>query len=371
MSGCTTHRAYVYDRGGMKNLGELFPLTRVKWARERDEMSVGNILAHSLSPTCDQLVAEVEPGRHELVVFRNGKRVWEGPIQRTEEKGSAFEVDARDITHYLNRTAMRSAYSNAYPNIVTGPARLQKIIATELARKEAQSPPINVLPYLDVRVSAQSARTARSTKAYASYVYEELESMAARSGIDYTVVGRRLIINDTHESIGQGPALTDNDFIGDLAISSYGSELATVQIVTDGQGRAASVRVGSDSYYGEVELLTTAYQEAEGVAVAPQITLEDMTAQAQRNASGRYPTPVVLRVPASTTLDPRTADDIMDYLVPGVRFMVRATRSRRKMQQLQKLDRVAFEETEKGEEISVTLTPAPGVAAWQDAEVDG
>jgi hypothetical protein len=190
--------------------------------------------------------------------------------------------------------------------------------------------------------------------------------MAAKGGIDYTAIGRRIVINDTHENIGEGRTLTEADFDGEIEIVSYGMEGATISAVTDGQGRAA-VTGGVDPYYGEIELLHTSYEEVESTENATQITLEEMTTQARRNMSGRYPTPVILRVPANTTLNPRTADELMDLLVPGVRFPVRTTKTYRKINQIQKLDRVVFEETAEGETISVTMSPAPGVTPWDEA----
>lgn len=361
------HRAYLYDRGaGGRPICEVGPLTRVRWGRIRDDMSAGNILVDTPNRECINRLAEVEASRHELVVFRGGKRVWEGPIVRTADSGGSVELDARDITHYTNRTIMHAAYNNAYPRIIEGTERLRNILVRELARKEALVPPINVLPHLDIRtVDGDTVKTSRSTLAFEKYVFEELDSMAAKSGIDYTVIGRSLIINDTHLMLGQGPLLTEADFDGPIRITQYGMETCTYSAVTDGQGKWGAFG-GIDPYYGEVELLHTAFDQSESTAVQEEITTAEMTTQAQRNLSGRYPTPMVLSVPAGSTLRPQRADQLMDFLVPGVWFPVRATKTLRKMTQMQKLDSVTFEETEAGEEIKVTLSPAPGTTPWDN-----
>jgi hypothetical protein len=365
MTGCTRHRAYIYDRGAERRIGELFPLTQVAWNRIRDDTSTGVVFAEQPDRRCHEMISEIEPSRHELVIYRNGERVWEGPIVRTAEKGRQIEVDARDVTHYLNRTIMRSPYNNAYPRIVYGTERLRVILTRELGRREAIEPPINVLPYMQIRTSDDSAKTTRNSLPFEKYVFEELDSMAWKSGVDYTVVGRRLFINDVHDNIGEGPPLSEADFDGDLVVTKYGMETATYSAVTDGQGRYGGFG-GIDSYYGLIELLHTSFEEGESATTAEAPTTAELVGQARRNIAGRYPTPTVLRVPDGSTLNPDTAEKIMDLLIPGVRCPVQATRSYSQIKQTLKLDRVNFVETARGEAITVTMSPEPGNTPWED-----
>lgn len=368
MSHCVRHRAYLFDRGGERRIGELSPLTSVRWGRVRDDTSIGHIFMRTPDPACQKMVAEIEPGRHELVIYRDEKRVWEGPITRTAETGVQIEVDARDITHYLNRTIMHNAYSNAYPRIGYATERMRKIITTELARKEALDPPINVLPHLRISTNKSTTKTSRKTVKFEKYVFEELDSLAAKGGIDYTVVGRALYINSVKDVIGEGPSLTSADFDGDLSVTAYGMETATVSAVTDGLGKFG-VFGGVDPYYGEIELLHTIYDEETTTAQreAEAVTAAEMKSQARRNMSGRYPTPIIVRVPENSTLRPGRADDIIDNLVPGVRFPIVSDKTYRQVTQVQKLDRVTFEENAQGERISVTFSPAPGSTPWDDS----
>jgi hypothetical protein len=92
-----------------------------------------------------------------------------------------------------------------------------------------------------------------------------------------------------------------------------------------------------------------------------------MTSQAKRNMSGRYPTPFVIRVPEGSTLRPQRADEIMEYLIPGVRFLINSDKTYRKMKQIQKLDRMVVQEDAAGERISLTFSPAPGTTPWDDS----
>lgn len=368
MSHCHRHRAFLFDRGGERRIGELGPLSQVRWGRRRDDTSEGNIFLRSPDSGCQKICAEIEPGRHELVIYRANQRVWEGPITRYADDGDSIEVDARDITHYLNRTIMRAGYSNAYPKVGYATTRIQKIITAELARKEALDPPVNVIKFMQVRTHKKTARTTRRTTPYEKYVFEELDSLAARGGIDYTVVGRALYINDVNDNIGEGPTLSSGDFDGPLTMSLFGMETATYSAVTDGLGKWGA-HGGTDAYYGQIELLHTIYDEETTTAQreADAITKAEMASQAQRNFSGRYPTPMLIRVPEGSSLRSDRADDLMDVLIPGVRFPIYSDKTYRKVTQVQKLDRLVVTEDASGERVSATFSPAPGTTPWDDS----
>jgi hypothetical protein len=381
MLGSGENVAYVYDRGGMHRLARLEGPTSITWGRVRDDISEAKVVIINPTGACCAALTSIAVGRHELVIFRNGERVWEGPITRTSHSRTTVEVFASDINHYLTRLAMRRAYDNRYAKknskvgLVT--TRLSNILLNELARREALDPPVNILPYLTVYPNPKGAKTSRFTPAYKRTVWEEMDSLAWRAGIDYTAVGRRLIINDVHEVIGRTPALSQDDFQSDLIVSSYGMELASRAVVSDGDGHWAAVG-GTDAFYGEVEILNDLYDVSVRPADPTKPTKTELkalagalTSQAQPNLAGRYPTPVVARIPDNSALDPRTPLGIED-LVPGVRVPLRANLSCLSLEQEQKLDRVTVTQTDKGETITVTLSPAPGVNPWDgDVETSG
>jgi len=360
--GCARHTAAIYDRGGRQRLGVVDPLTDVDWGRVRDDMSMASVSTSQPSWECQKLLNRVEPNRHELVVFRDNERVWEGPISLITWTASGVSIQARDVMYYAHRTIMRKAHNNNFPNVVTVVDRAESILNTELVRKEALSPPINVLPYLVTYQGLDPAMTAKSTPAYSSLVYEEIDELAARAGLDYTVVGRSIILFDRHVQFSVTPAISQDDFIGDILLSAYGMEGATYAAVTDGQGNWGEVG-GVDPYYGEWEILDTAYQEQSGNPYeAPTVptppTTGEMASQAQRNLNGRNPVPIIVRVPDGSQLNPAGVLR-MEHLVPGIRIPLVATLAGRTFSQMQKLDNVRVKESASdGETISVTMSPA-------------
>lgn len=361
---CKKHTAFLYDRGGITLLGTLGKINRVRWERIRDDISGATVDVSTRDVDCDKTLGLAAAGRSELVVFRGTERVWEGPVTHIAFIGNGVSVTARDVTHYPYRTIMQQEYDNRYPNISTVTSRMKRVFETEMVRMEAQDPPTNMLPHLVVHEDPDNAGTSAHTLQYEMTVFEHLDQYAARGGLDYTTVGRSLHLWDTHlPAMGQTPIVTDNDFIGNVVITEYGMELATISAITDGKGRFGEVGK-PDPYYGRVEILDTAYEEATGEdwneepGIQEPPSIAEMRSQASRVLAGRNPTPIVVRVPDNSSLNPKGVLTIAD-LVPGVFVPLQANLPGRSLSQMQKLDRVTVEERGDKETIQVILSPAP------------
>lgn len=375
---CEKHKAFVYDRGGKRQLGSLDRLVRVKYNRIRDDISVGTVWLEAPSLKCLELLGIIEAGRHELVIFRGARRVWEGPIMRQGLQRSKIEIEAHDVMRYVNRTALHNEYDDRYPNNGTVLARIERAMTAELARKEAQDPPVNVLAhvqYIAATPPATDAGTAARSLPFEETLFEMADTYAARGGLDYTVVGRSILFFDVHTKIGQTAMVSEDDFIGEPVASQYGSELTTRVAMTDGKGNYGiwpPLDQPIDPYYGEWEVVHYAYGENAGPPdpLNPDDgpTVEEMTSQAQRAYNqGRIP-PWVVRVPDNTRLNPNGVLTI-DDLVPGVHIPLTISVPGRVLTQMQKLDSMSVEETPKGGEvIKVVLSPATAEAYVEETE---
>ncbi len=370
---CETHTVAIYDRGGTRIIGNLESLTRVKWERVRDDVSTAVVTVAQPSQDCFQLLNDISCNRHEMVIFRGGERVWEGVITHIGRHADVFEISARDVVHYLYRTAMHSEYDNAsywFPdakdvdnrvwvdNVAPVVDRVHNIITAELNRmKETLDPPVNVLPYLTTVRAADindERRVNRKTIPYAHTVYDEMESLASYNGLDYTAVGRRIILNDNRVPIGKTPPVTERDFLSEIVVTSYGMDSFT-RAYTTGEGGMYGVSGGVDPYYGEWENVEQMFNE-DSVEPPTQLSLDNA---ASMNMIGRLPVPTIVRVPENSQLNPTGPLSIQD-LVPGVIIPVRATLTSIVLIQNQKLNNVTVEETgDSGEAITVTLGPPP------------
>jgi len=362
--GCISdHTILITDRGGARRVAQLQDVGYVQYSRVRDSISEGrvDIAANYCTQQSEVLQTLIPPegrgsavGRYEMVIFRGTQRMWEGPITRATATSAGVSIFAKDVLHYASRTLMEAAYDNQHPNVTTVVDRAQTILTAELGRAwEIQTPPIDVVPHIVVHNFASEANTAAYTYPMQKLVFEEIDGLARRSGMDYTVVGRAIHLWDTSNPIGITPQATAEDFFGDQIVSVYGMELGVRAVVTDGLGNFGEAG-GTDPYYGPVEILDTAYDETEG---ADPPTAPEMASQAQRNLAGRNPTPLQVRVPDNSSIRLGGAFSL-ENLVPGVYVPLVVNFGWVEIKQVQKIKQVTFKEGPEGETIELTLFPA-------------
>lgn len=366
-----THHVYITDRGGQRRIAELVDITQVKWARVRDEVSEASILVQGGACAAQaSILRGIEPKRHEMVIYRGDERVWEGPITRVGWHSDSVEIAARDVAEYLYGRPLSQTWNNNHPYSTEVTTRIHSILDYEMMNSfsftgkggvsqtvpawEKIDPPANVLPHLVVHHFTGEARTSAKTKPFEMSVGEHLDNMAHTGGIDYTVVGRALHIWDVSRNIGQTRTVTEADFFGEVIVTAYGSDFAAIAFAVASDGRAGGAGA-SNGYYGPWTKMFTVFGEQSEDTTPPSD--EELISQAERNLSGRSPVPVEVRIPDNSSVRLSPGFDITD-MVPGVLVPLRATLNSRVMSQNQKIHRVEVTETEKGENIALTLVVA-------------
>jgi hypothetical protein len=372
--GCGHNRIYLYDRGGLVQRGEIGPITTMQWTRQRDEMGNCTFTTNGFGADCGRLLSSMHTWINEIVVYRDHDRVFEGPVTNISDSPDGFSVEAKDVIGYLYRRIARQGYNDAFrlingveEGLMTVVDRAALIAADALVRDDP-----NVLPYLTALSYPDDAREARSMPDYTKYAYAEIDDMAANAGLDYSVIGRRIIFNDTHRAIGKLPELRSEHFASPPVISEYGMSLADYYAVTNGAGLWGAAE-HPDSPYRGVEILVSSFSEV-GAAEGETMTKEQqeavrqtLTEQAKRGIASRYPAPYIVRVPDNTQLTPETPVTI-NQLVPGVWIPLRAKGTVVEISQWQKLDSVTVTEDKTGEKVTVTMSPAPNRGQDPDAE---
>src|SRR5690606_19837463 len=214
------------------------------------------------SGKCQELLSKVQPMRHELVIYRGKDRVWEGPVSLTSEEAGSYSLRARDVLLYAYRTAMEFEHNSAATGAQPVVDRAVEILTEEFNRvKETLNPAYNVVPHITaIRYPDISLerRTRRHTLPYQLLVTDDLEEMARTGGLDYTAVGRRIILNDTRVPVGTTPRVSEADFIGPVIVASYGMDSAT-QAITTGDNGMFGTYGGVDDYYGEIQILDSMF----------------------------------------------------------------------------------------------------------------
>lgn len=363
------HSVLIFDRGGKRRISQPVDLAEIQWERAMDRKTQASLLI--TGQACreqSRILEQIEPRRHELAIFRGRERVWEGPITQTKSTSSYFKLDASDIIEYLDHTALSKKWPNADgggPPLMT--ARLKQIIEYELStnytvatgagnrlitRWENIGKPANIKPYLDIRAGTTLTRAV--TEAFEMTVGEHLYNLGRSVGVNYTTVGRSLVIWDG--SIGRTRTVTEKDFSGDFEVISAGSEFFNVAHViateTDATTPPSVGHATNDmSFYGPWETTISTSSEDPSSSATPQ----ELNTQARRAISGLYPVPLQLIAAqgASLILSPGLT---MSELVAGVELPVRAKQNIRPVSQLQRLDEMTVRETAQGETITVNLT---------------
>ncbi|QDH93278.1 minor tail protein [Microbacterium phage Cressida] len=380
------HTALIFDRGGARRVSQLVDLATVEWSRARDEKTQGIITL--TGQACDaqtSVINGIQPHRHELVLFRGDDRVWEGPIEELSTQSDRAMLTAYDAMHYLDNNPLSKDWPLETGTPVSESSalmteRIRVILEHELVesyemvtgtggatqtvtvdRWEGLTPPANILPHLDIRFS-NTLLTRSSTLAFEMQIGEHLANLA-EGGLDFTVVGRRLIIWDSAKAIGRTRTLTEADFYGDPRVILSGAGHAAVGHVSAQRAEEADPDVpvppavgnagASDPYYGPWTKISSLASEEGG----DDPTQDELNSQAQRTIVGRNPVPLEMRLPDGAGL--RLSHDLtINHLVPGTVMPVLARLNLRRIAQDQRLDRVKVTETAAGETITATLTPA-------------
>lgn len=371
-NSCVTgHTAFIYDRGGMTRIGQIRDMASIVWRRDRDAVSQADIvIAGDACTTQASFLANIEPKRHELVIFRGDKRVWEGPVWRVGWEPDRVTINAHDVCEYLFWRPLTKQWNNSGANATLATTRMQNIITYEMSTDwfipqddptpdilveawENIDPPTNVLPFLTIHHSVNEAETAAITMPFEMTVGEHLQYSSRHGGIDFTAIGRAIHIWDTSRPIGRTRMLTDADFLAGAIVTAYGAD-HTVNGVVSADNGLVGYAWTDPSYYGPWTKVFSVYDQD----ATEEPTQPELNSQAWRNVTGRNPVPVEVRIPDNTGIRLDATLTIED-LIPGVQIPLLATLNARRISQEQKLDLLTVSETgDGGELVQVTLTPA-------------
>jgi len=364
--GCGTHRIEIFRQGGTRPVGEITGVSKVDWGRVRDDISTAQVEVSDWSIDCGNLLASLQCWAYEVVIFRdNGysvDRVWEGPITLLTYEESKVTIQAKDVVGYLYRRILKQQMNDSG----TGNGRTVVARATQVIQNALAPHDPNLLGYLTPINQDDDAMQYRSTPAYSRTAFEEVDDMAANAGLDYTAVGRAILLWGTKHRIGTLPEFRDKDLGAPPIVSEYGMSMANRYVVSDGNGVWGEANRlnedGQDPTYGLVEMLSSTWAsdstEDSGTYTQEglQTVIESFEGYAERSIADRYPPPVVVRVPDNTSLSPDVAISIQQ-LVPGVVIPLRSHTTLRTVVQNQKLDSVKVVEEGGKETITVTMSP--------------
>lgn len=328
----------VATRDGRTVLLDL-PAKSLKWGRSLAAVSGAEV---TVAPAkCTRRMGDVHPWSHSLVGFRNGERVWEGPIRRRVDSSGGLTFTASDVLGWMDKRPVRAARLVTASPVLT---ELSNAVTQAFATDDPYVTP-HVLtvgaggPNVDVQVGAGEKMWA-----------EVLAGLTAGGG-RFTAVGRRIVLWDSQTSIGTLPDLSPEDHLtADVDVIEDGDLLATEVWARNDDGVLGTAVGGGgmvDPFYGHVGIITP----------STGITPTQVTGAASRAIAQAYPAPSTISVPDGATLR-CDAPFPIDRLIPGVTVpVVVSTATAREVRGTFILSSVQVTQTaDAAEQVQITLT---------------
>lgn len=334
----------LYWRGGQTRIAPLPGMTALKYGRVMGGTGVATFTAAANAQT-RAFLGNIHPFGMELVVFRDGARVWEGPIVTPVYQGEGLTFTAWDVTGFNRRRAHRGRVSLTPVDVLT------ELYDTFVAGLSLDDP--NVLAYLTADTTDGTVvSVARDVAAWSTYYADDADNLA-KQGASYTTIGRRIHCWRTDAPPARLRPLDPGKHIaGQSQIVEDGAALATRVFAVNGDVvGSAAIPVPVDPYYGLVELTTTADSVTDTAGA---------DAVADRLLRASYPAPQSLTLPAGVSLN-GDAPYSLDDLVCGVVVPVTDETTPRRMLATPILTAVDVSQDASGEQVTITLTPPDAV----------
>jgi hypothetical protein len=292
IAGCGSHSAVVLDRSGA-TVAAAEVLTEVEWSRVLDGTSSARVLIKPDGDCCNRL-GKIGSWRNRLVVFRDSRYVWDGPITDVSWSLGEVEVMAEDVSVWLDNRVPHQ--DRKFTNV-----DLSEIAEWLIGDAFAPDDPGH-----SVEVVGKAGIT--GSRAYSANIGQSGDHLRqlAEAGLDYTVIGSKILLLPENHMVPVG-RLSDTDMPDGLEVSEDGKSLVTRWIVAGGgQSGVIGTAGGVDEWYG----LHERYVEMSEI---PDVASATQAAQARRRVSSAVPVFIDTR---EVTISPLANIDVPS-LVPG------------------------------------------------------
>lgn len=349
--GTGTNTAAVYTRGGGTQLFPLDGVTNLEWNRTRNAFSTSLLdIRRGEGTDCWRDLGKIDPWAYELVFFRDGRRVWEGPIRDITWGTGSCHIDAVDVLGWTARRRIRAARVSAALLAVSDEAEWGIRAAFGI-----DDP--NVLAHLLVLHHTSEAKVTRDVAANSAYYADDLNTLAGQ-GANYTVIGRRPVVWPDEVILGRLDTLIpERDLVAEVTVTASGDDLATAVTATNDDNQAAKATAqdpggdvnvsGLSAYYGFHDMIHAA-GSIKGTPALARV--------ASAQVAQSYPVPLLVTVPEGSQMNCDAPFNLED-LVPGVIVPVESTATPRKVSTTMVLTATKVTQTsEEDEKVAVSLS---------------
>jgi hypothetical protein len=378
---------YVTDLTGIIQLYWERTIDDYSEARVRFRPQKGDDCCQKLTPKWNSkgelIDAGIWPWSHEIIIYRDGDPVWSGPVFSFDETVTPSEdtdfiqINARDHLAWLDRRVIHTKLPFPGPQLYDLVDIARFIILDAFGTRDSIGITAANLPVYPPS-GRKGNRTTRPSEARAG---DELREVA-RGGIDFTCIGRQIIVKGVRRDPDVGcPELRNSDFQAGAEIRIVGAEAATVgyavgkpPVETEGEtpdpppigiAYAPGVPNGSSDpkrgvhpYFGLIESLTNASETD---------SIDFLMWMAQELVDENMPPPRSLSIPAGSMLSPE-ANVSVHELIPSRHFKVAIRGTCSQLTQYMRLSHVeASWEPNTPERIGVTFIPGNALVEEPDS----
>lgn len=350
--GCGVNEAFITWKGGAPRFMALPAASSVTWGRDLNEISEAEVviaLGATTDEECCDLLGDIEPWCHELHIVRDGQTVWAGPVTEPVYNVDKVTIKAKDV---LAWTTVRVAEVPIDYTVATGsgPADWTTIAETVLDVAFAEDDPA-VLQYVSATPTGYVGE--QLFPAYTDTAFGQLDALAG-TGLDYTVVGRTIILSSENTPASPIAALTDDMILGDVQLTKSGLLQGNRwfvhfdkddEAIPPGPGVAEATDFAC---YGPIERIRST-----DVALA---NVESANVVAQTYVAASSTAPRLLEVPDGSRISPEAPWDIM-AMIPGCRVDVAVTRLCVDATQSFRLTSISVRQQDGDEEVTISLGP--------------
>lgn len=335
--GCGSDiQAFITAKCGGPTVCALTNITSIEFNRLLDAISTATVevpvaIGAGGSNPCCRCLADVEPWCHELHIFRNGEEVWCGPVVKVTYGFTKVVIEAMDVLAWtLVRISegaidfgVTDSNGDGTPDVATAEVTDIALQILNIAFEEEDPCVLDYVLQTDLnnRPTAIGPVAVRF-EAFADTAFDQLDQLSAL-GLDFTALGRRIILSVDGENENQRVArtLTDQHIMGEIEVSKDGFNGATRvysrylnddtagQCTADGSAivPCPAVANGNQFCYGPIEIVRDD---------AVSFNFNTALQIAQKYVDAGTPIPRTIDFPGGSKLSPDTPFGIND-IIPG------------------------------------------------------
>jgi hypothetical protein len=296
-------KVLLITRGGESIIGELKPVGGY-FTRDLDATSnleLTGVTTGLLGESCCDIWQDVYPWRTEIIVYRDGRDAWSGPVTGVEFGYGTVKVTASDLSAWWDRRVLSKDLTFTNVDLAD--------IFTDLHDAAMAIDPV---PNFSVAATPTGIIGSRNYMASDYKYVKDLIAELSKTGIDWTAYGRTMLVGGEEVPAQPYVMITDEFWTQPPSVFARGNEQAT-EVIVKGKG-VTGMALSSPAYLNYYGRLTRVFDEN-------QIEDQESANAAARTRLALLEDQLYVETPSNASLKP-TAPITVAELVPGIRVRV-------------------------------------------------